>query len=193
MEGRRRDSPQPPPALITQRVASSAQQPFYLPAPTARRVRHSEQHQLTCQSRMATCPATAQRWRTFPSQTQPVCGPNGAVTFATRPKAPSDYRLASGAARSKLAHVAVAPLVRFRGMKNASTLQGVTRPVFPGAKVAVQRLEGSTWTTVVRAPVDARGRFDAQLALSPGAYRARLAPGQGFVPGISPTLRVGPA
>ena len=95
-------------------------------------------------------------------------GPNGSVTFAARPKAPTDYRLASGAARSKLAHVAVAPLVRFRGMKNASTLHGVTRPVFPGAKVAVQRLEGSRWTTVVRAPVDARGRFDAQLALSPG-------------------------
>ena len=120
-------------------------------------------------------------------------GPNGAVTFATRPKAPSDYRLASGAARSKLAHVAVAPLVRFRGMKNASTLHGITRPVFPGAKVAVQRLEGSRWTTVVRAPVDARGRFDAQLALSPGDYRARLAPGRGFVPGISRTLHVGPA
>ena len=120
-------------------------------------------------------------------------GPNGAVTFATRPKALSDYRLASGAARSKLAHVAVAPLVRFRGMKNASTLQGVTRPVFPGAKVAVQRLEGGRWTTVARAPVDARGRFDAQLALSPGDYRARLAPGRGFVPGISRTLHVGPA
>jgi stage II sporulation protein D len=120
-------------------------------------------------------------------------GPNGSVTFAARPKAPSDYRLASGAARSKLAHVAVAPLVRFRGMKNASTLHGDTRPVFPGAKVAVQRLEGSSWTTVARAPVDARGRFDAQLALSPGDYRARLAPGRGFVPGTSRTLHVGPA
>jgi stage II sporulation protein D len=120
-------------------------------------------------------------------------GPNGAVTFATRPKAPSDYRLASGAARSRLAHVAVAPLVRFRGLRNASTLRGVTRPVFPGATVAVQRLNGSRWTTVARAPVDDRGHFEAELALSPGEYRARLAPGRGFVPGISPTLRVGPA
>ena len=120
-------------------------------------------------------------------------GPNGSVTFAARPKVPTDYRLASGAARSKLAHVAVAPLVRFRGMKNSSTLHGVTRPVFPGANVAVQRLNGSRWTTVVRAPVDARGRFDARLTLSPGDYRARLAPGRGFVPGISRILHVGPA
>jgi stage II sporulation protein D len=120
-------------------------------------------------------------------------GPNGSVTFAARPNAPTDYRLASGIARSKRAHVAVAPLVRFRGVKNASTLHGFTRPVFPGATVAVQRLDGSRWTTIARAPVDARGRFDAQLALSPGEYRARLAPGRGFVPGVSPTLRVGPA
>jgi hypothetical protein len=106
---------------------------------------------------------------------------------------PTDYRLASGAARSKLAHVSVAPLVRFRGLKDASTLRGLTRPVFPGALVAVQRLGGSRWTTVARAPVDARGRFEAQLELSPGEYRARLAPGGGFVPGVSSTLRVGPA
>ena len=120
-------------------------------------------------------------------------GPNGSVTVAARPRAPTDYRLASGAARSKRAHVAVAPLVRFRGMKDASTLRGVTRPLFPGATVAVQRLNGNRWTTVVRAPVDAQGRFDASLTLSPGDYRARFAPGRGFVPGVSPTLRVGPA
>jgi stage II sporulation protein D len=120
-------------------------------------------------------------------------GPNGSVTVAARPRAPTDYRLASGAARSRLAHVAVAPLVRFRGMRDASTLRGFTRPLFPGAKVAVQRLEGGRWTTVVRAPIDASGYFDARLTLSPGDYRARLAPGHGFVPGVSPTLRVGPA
>jgi SpoIID/LytB domain protein len=120
-------------------------------------------------------------------------GPNGSVTVAARPKASTDYRLASGTARSRLAHVAVAPLVRFRGMKNASTLSGITRPAFPGATVAVQRLDGGRWTTLVRAPVDATGHFNAKLTLSPGDYRARFAPGHGFVPGVSPTLRVGPA
>jgi stage II sporulation protein D len=120
-------------------------------------------------------------------------GPNGSVTVAARPRAPTDYRLASGTARSRVAHVAVAPLVRFRGMTNASTLRGITRPVFPGAAVAVQRLDGSRWTTVVRAQVDANGQFEARLTLSPGDYRARFAPGRAFVPGFSPTLRVGPA
>ena len=120
-------------------------------------------------------------------------GPNGSVTVAARPRAPTDYRLASGTARSRLAHVAVAPLVRFRGMKNASTLRGYARPLFPGASVALQRLDGSTWTTVVRATIDANGDFEARLPLAPGDYRARLAPGRGFAAGVSSTLRVGPA
>ena len=84
------------------------------------------------------------------------------MTFATRPTAPSDYRLASGAARSRIAHVAVAPLVRFRGMKNASTLRGDTRPVFPGA-----RSPCNGWTEHVddgrACSIDANGRFDAHF------------------------------
>jgi hypothetical protein len=120
-------------------------------------------------------------------------GPNGSVTVAAKPRTPTDYRLASGSVRSRIAHVSVAPLVRFRGMKNASTLRGYTRPVFPGASVAVQRLDGSTWTTITRADVDANGNFLAHLPLNPGDYRARLAPGRGFVPGVSSTFRVGPA
>lgn len=120
-------------------------------------------------------------------------GPNGSVTVAARPRAPTDYRLASGSARSRLAHVAVAPLVRFRGMKDASTLRGYARPLFPGATIAVQRLDGGTWATVVRARIDANGNFEARLTLSPGEYRARLAPGHGFVPGVSSSFKVGPA
>ncbi len=120
-------------------------------------------------------------------------GPNGTVTVSTRPRAPTDYRLVSGKARSSIAHVAVAPRVRFAGLENPSTLRGRARPLFPGARVAVQRLEGSTWTTIARATIDMNGDFEARLALSPGTYRARLAPGRGFVPGVSPVLRVGPA
>lgn len=120
-------------------------------------------------------------------------GPNGSVTIAAKPKVPTDYRLASGAVRSRLAHVAVAPLVRFRGVKGDSILRGYTRPLFPGLTVAVQRLDGARWTTIVRAPIDENGNFRARLTLDPGEYRARLAPGRGFVPGVSPPLRVGPA
>jgi stage II sporulation protein D len=119
--------------------------------------------------------------------------PDGVVNVSARPRMPTDYRLASGSAHSRMAHVSVAPLVRFFGMKDATTLRGYARPLFPGASVALQRLEGTTWTTVVRGTIDANGDFEAHLTLSPGDYRARLAPGRGFAPGVSLTLHVGPA
>ena len=118
---------------------------------------------------------------------------DGTVTVEMRPRAPSDYRLASGAARSRVAHVAVAPLIRFYGLGNPSTLRGYARPIFPGTGVTIQRLAGTRWTTVTQATVDANGDFEAHLTLSPGDYRARIARGHGFVAGVSPTLRVGPA
>ena len=120
-------------------------------------------------------------------------GPGGAVTINTKPRVPTDYRLTSGAVRSSVAHVSVAPLVRFQGMPNAGRLRGYARPVFPGASAAIQRFDGSRWRAVARATIDAAGSFEATVSLSPGEYRARLAPGRGFVAGVSPTLRVGPA
>ena len=120
-------------------------------------------------------------------------GRSGAVTVATRPRLPTDYRLSSGTARSGVAHVSLAPRVRFRGLGDLSVLRGYARPLFPGASVAVQRFDGNSWATVARAQIDGSGNFRAHLTLTPGEYRARLAPGRGFVPGVSPTLRVGPA
>jgi SpoIID/LytB domain protein len=120
-------------------------------------------------------------------------GPGGVVTIKTKPQAPTDYRLTSGPVRSSIAHVSVAPLVRFQGMPNAGKLRGYARPVFPGASVAIQRFDGSSWRAVARATIDAGGAFEATVNLTPGEYRARLAPGRGFVPGVSSTLRVGPA
>jgi hypothetical protein len=104
-----------------------------------------------------------------------------------------DYRLVSGSARSRIAHVAVAPRLRFYSLTGATSLRGFARPLFPGASVAIQRLSGTSWTTVAGATITANGDFEASLTLSPGDYRARLAPGRGFVPGFSPTLRVTPA
>jgi stage II sporulation protein D len=120
-------------------------------------------------------------------------GPGGSLVIKTKPKAPTDYRLVSGLARSRVAHVSVAPLVRFRGLADASTLRGYARPLFPGASVALQRSTGGGWTTIARATIDAGGNFEAHVNLTPGDYRARLAPGHGFVPGVSSTLKVGPA
>jgi hypothetical protein len=78
-------------------------------------------------------------------------------------------------------------------MPAAGRLRGYARPVFPGANVALQRFNGTSWRTVARALVDESGNFEGTLDLVPGEYRARLAPGRGFAPGVSPTLKVGPA
>jgi SpoIID/LytB domain protein len=127
-------------------------------------------------------------------QVRPISpGPGGSVNVSAKPRVPTDYRLVSGAARSAIAHVSVAPLVRFRGMPDASTLRGFARPVFPGGSVAFQRFDGARWKTIARATIDQSGDFQAHVTLTPGQYRARLAPGRGFVPGVSPTLTVGPA
>jgi stage II sporulation protein D len=120
-------------------------------------------------------------------------GPGGSVKVSAKPRVPTDYRLVSGTARSAIAHVSVAPLVRFRGMPDAATLRGFARPLFPGASAAVQRFDGGRWKTVARATIDQNGDFQAHVNLTPGQYRARVAPGRGFVPGVSPTLTVGPA
>ena len=52
---------------------------------------------------------------------------------------------------------------------------------------------GTTWSNVASTTVDANGDFQAQVALTPGDYRARVSPGRGFVPGVTPVLKVGPA
>jgi stage II sporulation protein D len=118
---------------------------------------------------------------------------DGTVSVSTRPRETGEYRLSSGKAKSGVVVLPVAPLVRFYGMVDASTLRGYARPVLAGASVAVQRLDGTVWRPVARATIDANGDFLARLALAPGSYRARLAPGRGFAPGVSPLFRVGPA
>ena len=87
----------------------------------------------------------------------------------------------------------MAPYVRFHALSDATTLRGYARPLLPNAAVAIQRLNGTTWTNVASTTVDANGDFQAQVALTPGDYRARVAPGRGFVPGVTPVLKVGSA
>ena len=60
----------------------------------------------------------------------------------------------------------------------------------PGARVDIQRLDGSSWRPAATASVDAAGAFEARLDLTPGTYRARVAPGRGLVAGYSPALQV---
>lgn len=129
-------------------------------------------------------------WRTVGPVTP---AKDGSVAISTRPRETSQYRLASGKARSAAVVLPVAPLVRFYAMADPTTLRGYARPVVAGATVVVQRLDGTAWRNLTRAAIDANGDFTAQLDLAPGTYRARFAPGRGFVPGVSPVLKVGPA
>ena len=68
------------------------------------------------------------------------------------------------------------------------------KPFFAGVAVQVQRQAASgAWTTVAQATPASDGSFQAALNLVPGTYRARVAPGNGFAPGLSPVLTVVPA
>jgi stage II sporulation protein D len=116
--------------------------------------------------------------------------PGGRFALAVKPLATVDYRLVSGTVRGAPVRVAVAPLVRLAAPTDTATLRGTVKPLLLGASVAVQRLEGTVWREVARGTVDAQGAFEAQLALVPGAYRARVAPGGGFAAGLSPVLDV---
>jgi stage II sporulation protein D len=118
---------------------------------------------------------------------------DGRVSITVRPRETGDYRLVSRSTRSQPVRVSVAPYVRFYALPDSTTLRGYARPVLPGAAVALQRFDGVTWQNVAQTTVDPRGDFQAQVELTPGDYRARVSPGRGFVPGVTPVLRVGPA
>jgi stage II sporulation protein D len=115
---------------------------------------------------------------------------DGSVNVAVKPAVTTQYRLATGKVAAAPARVAVAPLVRLSPPRTPRALSGYMRPLVPGATVAIQRQQGSAWTTVATATVDDAGGFDAQLQLIAGTYRARVAPGHGLVAGVSPVLLV---
>ena len=118
---------------------------------------------------------------------------DGTIAPVVQPRISTSYRLAVGKVASATAQVGVAPLVRFYTVADRANLRGFVRPVLAGAPVQIQRLSGTSWATVARATVDANGDFAAQLTVSAGTYRARVAPGHGFVPGTSSPLKVLPA
>jgi len=115
---------------------------------------------------------------------------DGSVNVTVKPALTTQYRLATGKVAAAAAKVAVSPLVRLTPPRTPRELVGYMRPVIPGATVAIQRQQGTAWTTVATAAVADNGSFDAQLQLIAGTYRARIAPGHGLVPGVSPVLLV---
>jgi stage II sporulation protein D len=119
-------------------------------------------------------------------------GAGGVVSVAVRPLVTTDYRLAVSSSKlyGRTVRVAVAPRVRLQPATSPTSLRGLVRPVLPGMRVDVQRLVGSSWRAAGTALLDQAGAFEATLQLTPGTYRARVAPGRGLVPGYSPVLRV---
>ena len=118
-------------------------------------------------------------------------GAGGAVVATIKPAVSTDYRLsASVKLFGAPVRVSVAPRIRLTPATVATALRGLVRPVLPGARVDIQRLDGSSWRAVGTASVDDAGAFEARLELTPGTYRARVAPGHGLVAGFSPALQV---
>jgi stage II sporulation protein D len=115
----------------------------------------------------------------------------GAFALDVKPNLSTEYRLAAGRIRTEPLRVAVAPRVRLAAPDSPTALHGTVRPLLPGVPVVIQRqAEGGLWARVALARLDDGGRFVAQLDLTPGKYRARVAPGRGFAVGISPVLNV---
>jgi stage II sporulation protein D len=115
---------------------------------------------------------------------------NGAFSFTVKPLATTDFRLVAGTVKAPALRVPVAPYVRLSAPAGTTGLRGTTKPVVAGGSVEVQRLDGLVWTPVASAQVDAQGAFSASFDLVPGTYRARYAPGNGLVAGLSPLLVV---
>src|SRR5215470_3107535 len=115
----------------------------------------------------------------------------GKVTATVSPKVTTDYRISSGIVRSAVVRLSVAPSVRLSASADHTSVTGLVKPLFPGLPVQVQRQgTNGAWTTVAQATLAADGSFQASVNLVPGTYRARIAPGQGFAPGLSPVLTV---
>jgi stage II sporulation protein D len=115
---------------------------------------------------------------------------DGTFAAALTPAATRLYRLSNGNVAGTPVQIQVAPVVRLDPASSQSFLTGHVRPALSGKEVAIQRLRSTGWSNVARATVDDQGQFTATLTLHPGTYRARFAPGEGLVPGVSPILRI---
>jgi len=116
---------------------------------------------------------------------------NGTFSVNVRPLVSTDYRIAwTTKAAAPPVRVAVAPRITLQPTPEPTAMRGLVRPALTGARVDVQRLAGTAWRVVASATVDANGAYEAALNATPGTYRARIAPGRGYVAGVSPVLRV---
>src|SRR3954447_15273355 len=116
---------------------------------------------------------------------------DGTVTLSIKPPVTTRYRLATGKVSAPPVRVPVASFVRFDAPRTPDQLSGYVRPLaLAGARVLIQRQQGSGWVTAAQATVAADGSFAAKLQLVDGVYRARVGSGRAFVSGTTPPLQV---
>jgi stage II sporulation protein D len=115
----------------------------------------------------------------------------GRIAVGVKAAAPTQFRFAAGPVTTPPITLRVAPTVRLQVPTGPTALDGRVRPVISKAPVAIQRTRGNgVWATVARTTVDDRGTFAANLAVTPGIYRARVAPGRGWGTAVSAELQV---
>jgi stage II sporulation protein D len=117
---------------------------------------------------------------------------DGSFSLGVRPKQTTFYRLVANEVTGGVVRARVAPVVRFYPVESQTSLRGLARPVLPGARVEIQRLDisAAAWTKVATTTIDSKGSFEARFPLTDGEYRARVIPGRGYVPGTSAVLQV---
>ncbi len=113
---------------------------------------------------------------------------SGAFSIPVAPQSTTVYRLAAGDVRAAQVVVTVRPAIS--ASRGRGGVQGAVRPGLPAATVALQREDGTRWTTVATATTSAGGAFAIQAKLTPGAYRVRSTPGHGLAPGASSPIAV---
>jgi stage II sporulation protein D len=115
---------------------------------------------------------------------------DGTFTVPVRGKVTADYRLAADKLAGPAVRLVVAPRLKLKLGDAPGAVAGTVRPVFARATVVLQRLDGARWVRVGTALVNDSGAFQADVALPPGTYRARLAPRAGYAAGVSQPLVV---
>jgi SpoIID/LytB domain protein len=116
--------------------------------------------------------------------------PDGTVAVGVKATAPAQYRLTSAGIASDVVMLSVTPTIRLKVPTAPTALAGTVQPAIASAPVQIQRASGGRWSTVVRARTDGNGAFSAAFNVVPGTYRARVAPGKGWAPALSPELQV---
>jgi hypothetical protein len=115
---------------------------------------------------------------------------SGVASLVVTPERTLRYRIEVKGTASPQQLVRVAPRVQLAQPADATALGGTVRPRLAGAAVTIERQRGSGWAEVARTTVDKAGSFRAELAVSPGSYRARVAATEGFAEGTAPVLTV---